>query len=313
MSFILLGADNKVLQEGIQKIVAAEKKEPCDTTLYDFDNVSYHLVVDKDDRTRLSVSLQCPNWNVFKSQGSEEWIKQKLGEYIKTFTADGVDFEISLGEEKSAERAELIGNAFSKLRVYALGGPLYQYCKALSEKKALKELFEVKFRPDMNMWICPGADRLTIVFSLEFPIRADRVIANQVLSEFVEVRRQRDVSNTPVIAYSKDPPMELKTVKIPNYDKTAFLGYFSVLLLPEHIKEGKLETAVENVIGFRAYLTYHIKCAKAFFHSRMRSRVKTMLQILNRARYEPDDERKKKKIIVGADYQFKNLIDFFVL
>ncbi|ETO22185.1 hypothetical protein RFI_15016 [Reticulomyxa filosa] len=119
--------------------------------------------------------------------------------------------------------------------------------------------------------------------------------------------------------------MELKNAKIPNFDKNAFIGYFSVyiffffvvmvipkivfavcskkltVLLPEHIKESKLETAVENVIGFRAYLTYHIKCAKAFFHSQMRARVKTMLQVLNRARYEPDDERKKKKIVVSAD------------
>jgi len=298
---ILLGADNKVLQEGIQQRLQAEKKEPFESKLYDFDNVSYNLVVDKDDRARMSVSLQCSNWSVLKSQGSEEWIKQKLGEYVKNVTADGVDFEIPLGDEKSAERAETVGKAFSKLRVYALGGPLYQYCKALEEKKALKEVFELKFRPDTNMWICPGGDRLTVVFSLEFAIPADRIIANQVLTGFVEVRRQREFSNAPVINYSRTPPLELKNAKIPNYDKTMFLGYFSVLLLPEHIKEGKLETAVENVIGFRAYLTYHIKCAKAFFHSQMRARVKTMLQVLNRARYEPDDERKKKKIIVGAD------------
>jgi len=299
MAYILLGADNKVLQEGIQQRLAAEKKEPCESKLYDFDNVSYQLNISPDDRSRMSVSLQCPNWNVFKSQGSEDWIRQKLGEYVKTITGDGVDFEIPL-DEKSAEKAEPVGKAFSKLRVYALGGPLYQYCKALNEKKALKDVFEVKLRPDTHMWICPGSDRLTVVFSLEFPIRSDRVIANQVLSEFVEVRRQRDVSNTPVIAYSRDAPLELKTAKIPTYDKDAFLGYFSILLLPEHLKDGKAETAVENVIGFRAYLTYHIKCAKAFFHSRMRARVKTMLQILNRARYEPDEERKKKKIIVSA-------------
>ena len=61
-----------------------------------------------------------------------------------------------------------------------------------------------------------------------------------------------------------------------------------------------MDNTVENVIGFRAYLTYHIKCAKAFFHQSMRARVKKMLQILNRARYEPDDKRKKKKIIKGA-------------
>jgi len=165
MAYILLGADNKVLQEGIQQRLAAEKKEPCESKLYDFDNISYQLNISPDDRTRMSVSLQCPNWDVFKTQGSEDWIRQKLGEYVKTITADGVDFEIPL-DEKSAEKADPVGKAFSKLRVYALGGPLYQYCKALNEKKPLKDVFEVKLRPDTYMWICPGTDRLTVVFFL---------------------------------------------------------------------------------------------------------------------------------------------------
>ena len=118
--------------------------------------------------------------------------------------------------------------------------------------------------------------------------------------EFIEVRRQKDVQSAPSIAYQRDPPAELKGCKIPNFDKEAFLGYFTILLLATHVKPNKLETTVENVIGFRAYLTYHIKCAKAYFHQSMRARVKSMLQILNRARYEPDDSRKKKKIIKSA-------------
>jgi len=157
-----------------------------------------------------------------------------------------------------------------------------------------------RLRRDTQCWICPKEDRLTCVFAFEFPIKADFIIANQILTEFVEVRHGRDFQSAPVISYSKDAPLELKGIQEPSYNREAFLGYFSVLLLPNHVQGAKLESAVENVIGFRSYLTYHIKCAKAFFHQSMRARVKSMLQILNRARYEPDDERKKKKIIVGA-------------
>ena len=42
------------------------------------------------------------------------------------------------------------------------------------------------------------------------------------------MRRQRDVSNTPVVAYSKDPPGELQGQKIPSQNQAAFLGYFTV-------------------------------------------------------------------------------------
>merc|ERR1712061_114238 len=185
-------------------------------------------------------------------------------------------------------------------RILALGGPLYQYGKALQAGKALKETFHFKLRRDTHCWIVPKGDRISVIFGFEFPIKSDKIIGNQILTEFLEVRRQKDLQSSPVIAYSKDAPQELKGQNIPSFDEEAFLGFFTVLLLPSHVKEDKLEKAVENVIGFRAYLTYHIKCAKAFFHQSMRKRVKTMLQILNRARYEADDQRKKKKIIKSA-------------
>jgi len=299
---ILLGADNKVLAEGIQHKVEAEKKEPCDAKLYDFDNVTYRLFIDPADRSKMLISLQTKNWGAIRNQGSEQLIKDKLADYVKNVTDDGVNFEINLEDQKQCERAEELGNSFSKLRIYALGGPVYRYLKALESGKAIKEDFEFAFRPDTYLWLVSKEDRLTCVFSLEFPIKADRIIANQILTEFVEVRRMKDASNTPVVSFSqKEAPGELKGKKLPQINQEAFVGYFSVLVLPGHIKgEDKLMTAVENLVGFRAYLTYHIKCAKAFFHESMRARVKDMLKVLNRARYEEDDTRKKKKIIVSA-------------
>merc|ERR1712129_386658 len=177
-----------------------------------------------------------------------------------------------------------IAETFSKLRMYALGGPLYRYCKALQSGKSLTKTLSFKLRRDTHCWIVPKGDRIAVVYGMEFPIKTDKILGNQILTEFLEVRRQKDLHSAP----------------LPSFDKEAFWGYFTILLLTSHVKDGKLDKCVENVIGFRAYLTYHIKCAKAFFHSSMRARVKKMLQVLNRARYEPDDKRKKKKIIKSA-------------
>ncbi len=51
-----------------------------------------------------------------------------------------------------------------------------------------------------------------------------------------EVRRQKDLQATPVIAYSKDAPTESKGCKIPSFNKEASLGYFTILLLPSDVK-----------------------------------------------------------------------------
>eukprot|EP01083_Nonionella_stella_P224597 799347_1 len=300
MAFVQLGADNRVLRESIQSKLEAAKKEPCDAKLYDFDDVFYRLFIDPDDRSKLLIELTTSNWAEIRSKGAEARIKEKLGPWVTNFSDDGASFTIPLDDEKTCSKSVEIGEAFSKLRIYALGGPLYQYCKGLQSGKSLKSTFQFKLRRDTYCWIVPKGDRIAIVFGMEFPIKTDRIIGNQILTEFLEVRRQKDLQAAPVIAYSRDAPNELKGCKIPSFDKQAFLGYFTILLLPSHVKPKKLEVAVENVIGFRAYLTYHIKCAKAFFHQSMRRRVKIMLQILNRARYEPDDKRKKKKIIQSA-------------
>lgn len=297
---ILLGSENKVLQESIKHRMEADKKEPCDAKLYDFDEVFYRLYIDRDDRSKMLVSVQTPNWKQIRNDGSEDLIKEKLGDYLQGSDDDGAKFEIQL-DEKSAERADVVSESFSKLRIYALGGPLYRYCKALSDGKPLNNIYSFAFRHDTYMWIIPRDDRVTVVYALEFAHESDRIIANQVLSEFPEVRRLRDLQTTPSVGFSaKDPPGELQGQQIPQFNRERFVGFFSILLLQSHVKANKLERAVENVIGFRAYLTYHIKCAKAYFHQSMRARTKKSLQVLNRARYEPDDERKKKKIIKSA-------------
>merc|ERR1711997_872327 len=106
---------------------------------------------------------------------------------------------------------------------YALGGPLYRYGKALQGGQSLKETFHFKLRRDTYCWIVPKGDRLAVVYGMEFPISSDKIIGNQILTEFLEVRRKHEYQAAPVIAYQKDPPQELSGCKIPNYDADAFL------------------------------------------------------------------------------------------
>jgi actin related protein 2/3 complex subunit 2 len=55
----------------------------------------------------------------------------------------------------------------------------------------------------------------------------------------------------------------------------------------------KKEKTIDNIQTFRNYLHYHIKCSKAYMHTRMRNRVKTFLQVLNRAKTEIGSAEKK--------------------
>ena len=68
----------------------------------------------------------------------------------------------------------------------------------------------------------------------------------------------------------------------------------SLVLFPRSYKdEAAADKTVNLIHTFRDYLHYHIKCSKAYLHSRMRARTSVLLKILNRARPETKTTEKK--------------------
>lgn len=67
-----------------------------------------------------------------------------------------------------------------------------------------------------------------------------------------------------------------------------------IVLFPRHFTApANPAECISKIQLFRNYLHYHIKCSKAYMHSRMRSRVSEMLKVLNRAKPEPKERQLK--------------------
>lgn len=89
------------------------------------------------------------------------------------------------------------------------------------------------------------------------------------------------------------------------YLESSLLHYFSLsvilfsslnllVLFPRHLVRGDVrEETISRIQIFRDYLHYHIKCSKAYLHSRMRARVAEFLKVLNRAKPEVAITEKK--------------------
>lgn len=74
-----------------------------------------------------------------------------------------------------------------------------------------------------------------------------------------------------------------------------FFRFFIAALLNDHVKTNEKKiTAVQMMHMLRNYVQYHIKCSKAYFHSRMRARVVEMLKVMNRAQVEPFNQKVQK-------------------
>lgn len=65
-----------------------------------------------------------------------------------------------------------------------------------------------------------------------------------------------------------------------------FVGYVTFVLFPRHTARTTRDNTINLIHMFRHYLHYHIKCSKAYIHSRMRAKTSDFLKVLNRARPE---------------------------
>lgn len=86
-------------------------------------------------------------------------------------------------------------------------------------------------------------------------------------------------------------------------NNTQDIGYVTFVLNPRHYTTPAQRTAtVQLVQYFRDYLHYHIKCSKAYMHSRMRAKVDSWTKVLNRAKPDLMAEPKERKTASGKTF-----------
>jgi actin related protein 2/3 complex, subunit 2 len=102
----------------------------------------------------------------------------------------------------------------------------------------------------------------------------------------VDARRLPTIQNAPQVLYTnREPPLEIRNV--PGLKVSDDVGYVTFVLFPRHFASPTVaQSTVSHIQLFRDYFHYHIKCSKAYLHSRMRHRVTEFQKVLNRAKAE---------------------------
>lgn len=288
---ILLPYANQVLRDTVLSKLEAEKREVCDHKLCDFDNVSFSVTISPDDTETINVGMNAPFWHEISDKGAQDGVEEFYHKYISSGD-NNVNLAVPAADFKDG--AEEFADAVANMKSNVIGGIFRRYFDGMRNNSPLTDFLEVHLRSDTTMYLVPKSDRLVVVFAMEFPNKTDRVIANVLLGEMEAAKRK--VGGAPICNFSTKVPREVQECGV-SPDAKADSGYVSFAVLRRHIDtKEKAQKASEIILGFRQYLTYHIKCSKAFFHQRMRAQVTSLLQILNRAK---TDKEKKKKLYSG--------------
>jgi len=294
---ILLETHNRVLEEVIKQRINSPKREAVDITLADFDGVTFHVTTNPDQRNLVTVSISWRCISELRAHGSDARIKAVYGPLVVN-PESGYDYSLQFDLDKLGDKKDTIAQNIALFKRNVISAPFFKLFDAVSGKGGSMPIITINYRTNEAMYLKQEGDRATIVFSINFRDSDDIVLSKVFLQEFANARKT--ISNAPAVTYSqKEAPGELRGV--PNVREGEDQGFVTFVLFNNHLLENRRQHTIDTVTLFRDYLHYHIKCSKAYMHTRMRLRTESLLQVLNRAKQKKAN--KEMKTITGRTFK----------
>ncbi|KAJ2785392.1 Arp complex subunit [Coemansia interrupta] len=301
---ILLEPNSYVLEETLYARFTSEKHELVDITLVDFDNVIYHVQSVDGQRSLLTLSVEMKYYNEVLAYGAEEILHCEYGDYLVPVTNSQYQITLQFNLEQLPQDKAALAKHVSMLKRNVLASPFlraFEYWE--SQQEGAGPLMATHYRDDEAIYVQAQQDRVTVIFSTLFKEEVDRVLGKVFLQEFVDARRQASIQNAPQVFYSsREAPLEIRHLQGLKQDES--VGYVSFVLFPRHFADPEVrEKTISQIQLFRDYLHYHIKCAKAYMHSRMRTRVQDFLKVINRAKPDRTTVAAEKRTATGRYFR----------
>lgn len=302
---ILLESHNYIIQTTLaDKLI---KPSSLDVKFVDFDGVRFRLST-PDRKTSILLSMHIRCWDELVKYGAMDILKREYGSLVAEQPEEEYNVSLLIDLEQvpeSANARDAFIMSIALLKRNALAAPFELGFKTQKELEASGgtqgELMQVHYRDEEAIYVQASPDRVTVIFSTVFREETDRIFGKVFLQEFVDARRQPSIQNAPQVLYTnRDPPLEIR--HLPGLRNTDDIGYVTFVLFPRHfVNPSTASSTISHIQLFRDYLHYHIKCSKAYMHSRMRHRVAEFQKVLNRAKTEVATT--ERKTVTGRTLQ----------
>jgi len=296
---ILLEVHNRIVEQAVRSQIEAEesKREALEIICADFDGVQYHIFTSAD-KSSVSVSLMWACADQLLSNGGQEDLQRIYGSYLVSPENNyHVTLTLNFASMPAAQKdKDELAMSFAMLKRHLFGAPFAKCFKAI-QSKAAENPIVIDYRyGSEQVHLIPGKEGLTVIFSIDFESQGDQVLSKIFLQEF----GAQKPSGAPAFRFAeKEPPLELTKLGVVATSRNT--SFASFVLFDHHMNERHFANTISTIQTFRNYLHYHLKCSKAFMHSRMRKNVDNLLLVLNRARPE-SLEGKAKKTIGGKTF-----------
>jgi actin related protein 2/3 complex subunit 2 len=289
---ILLETNSRIVEEvlslNFKNAASGGKPEKVDITVADFDGVLYHIDNPNGDKSKIRVSIMLKFYKELQQHGADELIRREYGAYLVT-AESGYSISLQYDLEKLPENTDEVIKKAGMLKRNCFASVFEKYFEFQQKGLEGQKKAVIHYRDDETLYIEAKKDRVTAIFSTVFRDDDDVVIGKVFMQEFKEGRRQ--FQQAPQVLFShRELPLELQGTDAKVGDNVAYITF---VLFPRHTSEAARDNTINLIHTLRNYLHYHIKCSKAYIHSRMRAKTSDFLKVLNRARPEPKNVEKK--------------------
>jgi len=290
-----LEVNNRIVEETltvkIKNAQSGQKPESVLVTVADFDGVLYRISNPKDDRTKVNVSISLKFYKELQVHGADSVLKREYGDLLVA-ADDGFDVTVQLDLSNIPENWEEIVKKCGLLKRNCFAAVFEKYFEFQEKEEVGQEKAVIHYRDDETMYVEAKADRVTVIFSTIFKDASDIILSEVFMREFKEGRKATHTAPT-VLFNNKEPPEDLKDTDARTGEG---VGYITFVLFPRHTKADTRDNTIDLIHLFRDYLHYHLKCSKAYIHSRMRAKTSDFLKVLNRAKIEDETSKKKNSV-----------------
>jgi len=298
---ILLEVNNRIVEETLtvkfKNALTDQKPESVLVTVADFDGVLYRISNPKDDKTKVNVSISLKFYKELQSHGADEVLKREYGDLL-TSPEDGYDVTLQLDLTNIPDNWEEVVKKCGLLKRNCFAAVFEKYFQFQEQGEEGQQQAVIHYRDDETMYVEAKSDRVTVIFSTIFKDASDIILSEVFMREFREGKKASHTAPT-VLFTNKEPPLGLKDTDARTGEG---VGYITFVLFPRHTNSGTRNNTIDLIHLFRDYLHYHLKCSKAYIHSRMRAKTSEFLKVLNRAKIE--EETKKKPSYMGGKSPF---------
>ncbi|UXI23282.1 ATP-binding cassette sub-family G member 5 [Sarcoptes scabiei] len=293
---ILLEFNNRVLEDILRlKITEYEKNkvDSVEVNFADFDGVLYHISNPDGDKTKIRISISLKFYKQLQQHGADDLLKREYGDYLIEPPETRYNVSLLYDLKNLPEDKETLIRKASLIKRNCFASVFEKYFEFQENGIEGMKQAVIHYRDEETMYVEAKPDRVTVIFSTIFKDEDDIVLGKVFMQEFKEGRKASHTA--PQVLFShREPPRELQDTdaRVGNN-----IGYITFVLFPRHTSKANRDNTINLIHTFRDYLHYHIKCSKAYIHSRMRAKTADFLKVLNRAR--PEKIEKEKRNIKG--------------